>query len=215
VGEYFPVAPNSDEARRHNENLPGLGGIYNYVNMHVYHYGGNNPIRYTDPDGKWIAFSKQIERFKRHLNEAEKFGSRQYHHDQQSGARIYINTFHFNIQRRAENAERGSLFRFGMLSWDIRRAGRSMGLDRNEMKNYRREEMARYKAFKELRKNSSNLAGFDAVVETAQEEFNNVLQGRNSPEARREADAAANKIIDDFIQSRNPQYRSANDELQQ
>ena len=29
----------------------GLGGVYNSVNLNLYHYGGNNPIRYTDPTG--------------------------------------------------------------------------------------------------------------------------------------------------------------------
>jgi len=57
LGEFLPVAPNSDEARRHNQNLPGMGGIYNYVNFHVYNYGGNNPIKYKDPDGDWIIYS--------------------------------------------------------------------------------------------------------------------------------------------------------------
>jgi hypothetical protein len=28
-----------------------MGGVYNYVNLHVYHYAGNNPVKYTDPDG--------------------------------------------------------------------------------------------------------------------------------------------------------------------
>ena len=30
----------------------GCCGIYNPVNMSLYHYGGNNPIKYVDPDGR-------------------------------------------------------------------------------------------------------------------------------------------------------------------
>ncbi|UYT06593.1 RHS repeat-associated core domain-containing protein [Treponema denticola] len=52
LGEYIPKAPIDDEAKKHNENLPGMGGIYNTVNSHVYHYAGNNPVKYTDPNGK-------------------------------------------------------------------------------------------------------------------------------------------------------------------
>jgi RHS repeat-associated protein len=52
MGEYIPMAPVNDQARKHNGNLPGLGGIFNLVNMHVYHYAGNNPVVLVDPDGR-------------------------------------------------------------------------------------------------------------------------------------------------------------------
>ena len=51
LSDYIPLAPVNDEAKKHNQNLPGMGGIYNSINMHLYHYAGNNPVKYTDPTG--------------------------------------------------------------------------------------------------------------------------------------------------------------------
>ena len=53
VGEYIPSAPINDEARKRNESLPGMGGVFNVVNLHVYHYAGNNPIIIIDPNGEF------------------------------------------------------------------------------------------------------------------------------------------------------------------
>ena len=49
LGEYIPAAGrgNSENAG----NLPGMGGIYNHINGDLYHYAGNNPVKYTDPTG--------------------------------------------------------------------------------------------------------------------------------------------------------------------
>jgi len=54
MGEYVPQAPINDDAKKHNKNLPGMGGVFNYVNFHVYHYAGNNPVKLVDPDGRFI-----------------------------------------------------------------------------------------------------------------------------------------------------------------
>jgi len=54
LSDYIPKAPIDDESKKHNENLPGMGGVFNVVNLHLYHYAGNNPVKYTDPDGKKI-----------------------------------------------------------------------------------------------------------------------------------------------------------------
>ena len=54
VGDYVPQAPVNDEAKKRNGSLPGQGGVFNYVNLHVYHYAGNNPVKYTDPNGEII-----------------------------------------------------------------------------------------------------------------------------------------------------------------
>jgi hypothetical protein len=52
MGEYIPQTPINDEAKKYNQNLPGLGGVYNYVSLHAYHYAGNNQVKLTDPNGR-------------------------------------------------------------------------------------------------------------------------------------------------------------------
>ncbi|MDY6031635.1 MAG: toxin TcdB middle/N-terminal domain-containing protein, partial [Treponemataceae bacterium] len=51
LGDYIPQAPISDEARKNNQNLSGMGGIFNHINCNLYAYGANNPVHYIDPDG--------------------------------------------------------------------------------------------------------------------------------------------------------------------
>jgi len=37
-----------------------MGGVFNTVNLHVYHYAGNNPVKYVDPDGEKILPTRGI-----------------------------------------------------------------------------------------------------------------------------------------------------------
>ena len=50
LGEYIPSA-GADSSK-----LAGMGGVYNTVNLHLYHYAGNNPVKYTDPTGRDIIY---------------------------------------------------------------------------------------------------------------------------------------------------------------
>jgi RHS repeat-associated protein len=52
LGDYLPSAPLGEDEKKRNGNLPGQGGVFNYVNLHVYHYAGNNPVKLVDPDGR-------------------------------------------------------------------------------------------------------------------------------------------------------------------
>ena len=35
-----------------DNNLPGMGGVLNPINLNTYHYAGDNPVIYVDPDGQ-------------------------------------------------------------------------------------------------------------------------------------------------------------------
>ena len=48
LGEYVP-GPGQEP-----DKLSGMGGVFNYVNLHVYHYAGNNPVKLVDPDGNFV-----------------------------------------------------------------------------------------------------------------------------------------------------------------
>src|SRR5574344_1863524 len=51
LGEYIPRAPIDDDSKKYTQNLPGMGGVFSVANLNLYHYAGNNPLRYTDPTG--------------------------------------------------------------------------------------------------------------------------------------------------------------------
>ncbi len=50
--KFLPEPPIDEEARERNRQLPGMGGVFNPVNLSLYCYGANNPVKYVDPDGE-------------------------------------------------------------------------------------------------------------------------------------------------------------------
>ncbi len=59
LGEYVPAAGKA--TAKDSGSLPGMGGFFNHINFNLYHYAGNNPVKYTDPDGRklYVCGSKQ------------------------------------------------------------------------------------------------------------------------------------------------------------
>jgi len=53
LGKYLPTGN-----KKRNDNLPGMGGVFNSVNLNLYHYSGCNPVLYVDPDGRYQVESK-------------------------------------------------------------------------------------------------------------------------------------------------------------
>jgi hypothetical protein len=64
-----------------------MGGVYNLVNLHVYHYAGNNPVKYTDPDGDDIVLYGTPEEQAKLLNLINEYSFKQY--DIDSDGKLY------------------------------------------------------------------------------------------------------------------------------
>ena len=58
--DYLPAAPTKRVETSSSASLPGLGGIFNPVNLVVYHYAGNNALRLADSGGRMQILAEDI-----------------------------------------------------------------------------------------------------------------------------------------------------------
>ena len=52
LGEYIPAAGKGNS--ENSGNLLGMGGVFNSVHLNLFHYAGNSPVKYVDPDGRKV-----------------------------------------------------------------------------------------------------------------------------------------------------------------
>lgn len=131
----------NNDAKKHNENLPGMGGVFNVVNLHVYHYGNNNPIKYIDPDGRDVKSALQlIKKHREKINRAAEY----YSVDPVGIASVIFQEKYHGIFAEAKNwialnifdggdVESGPDTRsYGLAEMQLKLAGEFLGIDPKE-----------------------------------------------------------------------------------
>jgi hypothetical protein len=200
MGDYLPSAPVNDEARRRNGNLPGMGGVFNYVNLHTYHYAGNNPVRYTDPDGRYSGLKKIANEFKNVLLKAMETLRVKSDYSIESALDLVTKPDINNSKTKIPiDSRRPAITDLGMKTTE-------------EVHEYSRKEIVRYEAFAEIRgQDGFSYHVASEILDAAEFRYKRaeseaLFNGESKINAKRYAENEANKIIDDFICRYNQEY---------
>ena len=212
LNDYIPKAPIDDEAKKHNENLPGMGGVFNVVNLHVYHYAGNNPVKYTDPDGNFIAsyfantkfnnaFNFFIEKYQKKLDTINR------------ASQLYQQIYDIPKNTALEDAivfDKEQAYDYILTTAGIN--AEQMGYEKNseEYNNYVKQETKLYSKLQELRKQKYTDGTYknglvDKILNTALNLYNNkyqecISEGLSDIEAMKHADSVANEYLNKTLE---------------
>ena len=212
LNDYIPKAPIDDEAKKHNENLPGMGGVFNVVNLHLYHYAGNNPVKYTDPDGNFIAsyfantkfnnaFNFFIEKYQKKLDTINR------------ASQLYQQIYDIPKNTALEDAivfDKEQAYDYILTTAGIN--AEQMGYEKNseEYNNYVKQETKLYSKLQELRKQKYTDGTYknglvDKILNTALNLYNNkyqecVSEGLSDIEAKKHADSVANEYLNKTLE---------------
>jgi hypothetical protein len=169
------------------------------VNLHLYHYAANNPVKYVDPDGKYLGLKNRAQNFKNILlDELAQF--------REQG--------NYDFRNALSTATTGDIgdSKNAIPSDSQRPAYTDLGMTVEEYQNYSQDEMARSEAFANIRGQDELSYGVAGTVLTAAESRftqaeREALHARKTRiEAKRYAENEANKIIDNFTGNNNPNY---------
>ena len=80
LGEYVPEMGKGNA--KDSGSLPGMGGVYNHINFHLYHYAGNNPVRFVDSDGRAILATNYAYNLFNNTKNETKYITNSYNHPQ-------------------------------------------------------------------------------------------------------------------------------------
>ena len=208
LGEYVPAAGKGNASDI--GNLPGMGGIYNSVNGNLYHYAGNNPVKYVDPDGRFLSIYYLNQYFNKRVKEIADENS----NEAQSQMPQFFQGYSIKIKTDAmrkvleEDGENG----LSLLGKNIDFYLPQLGLDNNEQKSsdYTAYEKSLYKRLQKLR-NSKDMYGdyrtylVDKIINKAlkvqKETYNSNINEdeSNKKEALLKSDLEANKVIDEEL----------------
>ncbi|HEX6287738.1 MAG TPA: SpvB/TcaC N-terminal domain-containing protein [Herpetosiphonaceae bacterium] len=63
--KYLPSRKDAAQSDEDTSKLPGMGGVYNSLNLGLYSYSHQNPVKFTDPDGRAPTKDRQVRDRKR------------------------------------------------------------------------------------------------------------------------------------------------------
>jgi hypothetical protein len=187
-----------------------MGGVFNLVNLHVYHYAGNNPVKYTDPDGEWLALKERIDRIGEDIVTLAK-------NKGLYDPNTTVNPFTAKDEAWQAIKSEVNSNRFQRSAETFAR--RELSKTSEQIETWASNEQDRFRALLEIRDKSETK--FNSIIADVDYEYKQAVKqtyfdenGRRIYDGRKIrdlADEAANKKLDELIKKEIPSYKIPED----
>ena len=184
-GDYIPLAPINDEAKKRNKNLPGMG---------------NNPVKLVDPDGKWFGMKEILIQRKNAIRDAF------YDIDNATSRKGYeLGNLKLEIVRKNNPND------INMVLISSKALAVKLGLKDKQAEDYKDKEIERYSKFLEISQRSledynktTNI--LEEAVKLEKSIYDKTNPRKNDMDSYKKTEQEVNKLIDDFIRKYDPDY---------